>query len=240
MKQKGIQFLRGSQIFDYSTKMMVHNLNRIFVWAFIGYVFLVLCLMLYTSFPELKLLVMQVYCDFLKRIGFGHQVVWQEAGAGQLSAQYFLTSAAIQSAVHNAQSSLLKHGMHVLIVGGVIYCAIVAFFIRFFINKGEKYSKDRLISGTKLAKSPSEVIRSIKKGVRGISDVRLLTTLPLPARSEFQGFFFHGSTGSGKTQAMMRLLDEIRRLGEPAIIYDKECTIKPYFLIKIWILSSIL
>ncbi|HHF0526721.1 TPA: type IV conjugative transfer system coupling protein TraD [Legionella anisa] len=232
MKQKGIQFLRGSQIFDYSTKMMVHNLNRIFVWAFIGYVFLVLCLMLYTSFPELKLLVMQVYCDFLKRIGFGHQVVWQEAGAGQLSAQYFLTSAAIQSAVHNAQSSLLKHGMHVLIVGGVIYCAIVAFFIRFFINKGEKYSKDRLISGTKLAKSPSEVIRSIKKGVRGISDVRLLTTLPLPARSEFQGFFFHGSTGSGKTQAMMRLLDEIRRLGEPAIIYDKECTIKPYFFDK--------
>ena len=67
------------------------------------------------------------------------------------------------------------------------------------------------------------------KGARGISDVRLLTTLPIPARSEFQGFFFHGSTGSGKTQAMMRLLDEIRRLGEPAIIYDKECTIKPYF-----------
>jgi len=62
-----------------------------------------------------------------------------------------------------------------------------------------------------------------------VSDIRLLNQLPLPARSEYQGIFFHGSTGSGKTQAIMRLLDEIRGLGEPAIVYDKECTIKPYF-----------
>ena len=98
-----------------------------------------------------------------------------------------------------------------------------------FKQKGEKYSNDKHISGTRLVLSQKELIQSVKKGARGVSDVRILTTIPIPARSEFQGFFFHGSTGSGKTQAMMRLLDEIRRLGEPAIIYDKECTIKPYF-----------
>ena len=99
------------------------------------------------------------------------------------------------------------------------------------MKKGEKYSVDRHISGTRLA-SPKALKKSVKKGERGISDVYLLTDFPIPRRSEFQGFFFHGSTGSGKTQAMMRLLDEIRRLGEPAIIYDKECTIKPYFFNK--------
>jgi type IV conjugative transfer system coupling protein TraD len=229
MKKKGIQFIRGGQIFDYKTKMMIQVTNRIFTWAIIGYVILVLCLMLYTSFSELKLLGMQVYCDFLKRIGFGDTVVWKETGVGGFSAHFFLTSHAIQAAVLTSKSTLIKHGVSVLCIGGVIYCGIVAFFTRFFIQKGEKYSNDKLISGTELARTTNDVVRSVTKGARGISDVRLLTTIPIPARSEFQGFFFHGSTGSGKTQAMMRLLDEIRRLGEPAIIYDKECTIKPYF-----------
>ena len=100
-----------------------------------------------------------------------------------------------------------------------------------FIKKGEECSIDKHISGTRLA-SPKALKKSVKKGKRGISEVFLLTTFPMPKRSEFQGFFFHGSTGSGKTQAMMRLLDEIKRLGEPAIVYDKECTIKPYFFNK--------
>ena len=44
-----------------------------------------------------------------------------------------------------------------------------------------------------------------------------------------QGFLYHGSTGSGKSQAIMRFLDEIKRSGDAAIIYDKECTLKPFF-----------
>lgn len=230
--KKAIQFFLGGQVFDYKTKVMIQVSKRIATWAILGYACLVIGLILYTSFPELKLLSLQVYCDFLKRIGFGDTIVWKDSGLGSFSAQFYLGSQAIQSAVLLAKPTLIKNGLRVLCLGGLLYFGIVAFFTRFFIKKGEKYSNDQLVSGTQLAENPSALIHSLSKSPRGLSDVHLLTTIPIPKRSEFQGIFFHGSTGSGKTQAMMRLLDEIRRLGEPAIIYDKECTIKPYFFNK--------
>ena len=229
IQKKGTQFIRGGQIFDYKTKMMLQVSNRIATWAVAGYVLLVCCLMAYTSFHELKLVGLHYYCDFLNRVGFGDQIIWHSPHGDGMDAHFFLTSHAIQGLVHAARAILVKHGLLVLSFGGVIYFGIVWYFTRFFIQKGEKYSNDKLISGTRLATSPKEIVKSVQQSKRGVSDVCLLTILPMPARSEFQGLFFHGSTGSGKTQAMMRLLDEIRRLGEPAIIYDKECSIKPYF-----------
>lgn len=229
MKQQVLQFIRGGQIFDYKTKMMIQVTNRIFVWAVLGYVTLVLALTLYFSFGQVKLLAMHYYCDFLVRVGYGDEIVWSSQGVGGFTAHYFLHSTPLKAAVMLAKSTIIRHCLWALSFGGVIYFGIVMSFTRFFIKKGEKYSQDKLIAGTRLASSIKEVTQSVIKAKRGISDIRLLSMLPIPARSEFQGFFFHGSTGSGKTQAMMRLLDEIRRLGEPAIIYDKECTIKPYF-----------
>lgn len=117
---------------------------------------------------------------------------------------------------------------------------ITLLFYRFFIKLGEKYTKDQFVSGTRLATSPKETIQSVSQSTRGASEIKLLNRIPLPMYSERQGMLFHGTTGAGKTQAMMMLLDQIRALGEPAIIYDKECTIKPYFLMSELILNSIL
>lgn len=225
---QGKQFIRGGQIFGYNTRMMVQVTNRIITWGVMGYVLLVGCIVAFTSRHVLSILWFQTYATFLKHLGYGVKEIWRGAH-GALSAQYFLSSPILQSAVDNAKKTLVHDAITALCVGGVIYIGIIFFAIRFFAQKGEKYSKDKYISGTRLSDSPKELIKSVKNAKRGVSDVMLLTIMPIPARSEFQGFFFHGSTGSGKTQAMMRLLDEIRRLGEPAIIYDKECTIKPYF-----------
>lgn len=229
MLLKLLQFMRGGQIFGYSTTMMAQVTNRILHWAIIGYVLLVLLLMIYSSHEEIRLLALQAYCDFLRHLHYEEVIVWSKTGVGGFDAHYFLHSPAIQAAVEQAKTTLFKKSMAALITGAFIYCGITVFFTRFFIKKGEKYSQDKFISGTRLAKTAKEVVQSVEKSRRGKSDIRLLNQLPLPAKSEFQGIFFHGSTGTGKTQAIMRLLDEIRRLGEPAIIYDKECTIKPYF-----------
>lgn len=229
MKQQILQFISGGQIFDYKIKMMAQVINRIFGWAILGFALLVTVLVIGSSWPEVKLLGLQECSRFLVKTGYEDQVVWTNATGGKITANYYLKNPSIKSAVDMAKTSLWRKARYSLIFGGFIYVVIVLLFTRFFIQKGEKYSKDKFVSGTRLAKSEKETKKSVMKSKRGISDIKLLSTLPIPARSEFQGFFFHGSTGSGKTQAIMRLLDEIRRLGEPAIIYDKECTIKPYF-----------
>ena len=225
---QGKQFIRGGQIFGYNTRMMVQVTNRILTWGVVGYAALVGVILAFTSRHALTTLGLQIYATVLEHLGFGARELWR-GPHGAFSAHYFLNSPWLQSAVAGAQKTMIHDGIVALCVGGVIYLFVIFFAVRFFSNKGEKYSNDKHISGTRLATSPNALIKSVKHAKRGVSDVRLLTTIPIPARSEFQGFFFHGSTGSGKTQGMMRLLDEIRRLGEPAIIYDKECTIKPYF-----------
>lgn len=226
MKQ-GTQFIRGGQIFGYNTRMMAQVANRLIVWGITGYLLLVSAILFYTSKFQIIAVGLQVYAKALSALGLGGQKIW--AGShGWFSADYYLRSPVLQKSVEHSKQLLMHDLVITLIVSAVIYMVALFFFVRFFMKKGEKYSVDRHISGTRLA-SPKALKKSVKKGERGISDVYLLTDFPIPKRSEFQGFFFHGSTGSGKTQAMMRLLDEIRRLGEPAIIYDKECTIKPYF-----------
>lgn len=222
------QFIRGGQIFGYETRMMIQVTNRIFAWGILGYALLVGVIVAATSRHELKTLMYQTYATFLDHLGYGANELWHGPRGG-FSAHHFLNSPILQSMVTHAKNTLMHDTITALCVGGVIYAGIVYLAVRFFNRKGEKYSNDKYISGTRLARRPNELIKSVKRGARGLSDVMVLSTIPIPARSEFQGFFFHGSTGSGKTQAMMRLLDEIRRLGEPAIIYDKECTIKPYF-----------
>lgn len=229
MKQ-GTQFIRGGQIFGYNTRMMAQVANRLIVWGITGYLLLVGAILFYTSKFQLIAVGLQAYAKALSALGLGGQKIW--AGShGWFSADYYLRSPVLQKSVEHSKQLLMHDLVITLIVSAVIYMVALFFFVRFFMKKGEKYSVDRHISGTRLA-SPKALKKSVKKGERGISDVYLLTDFPIPRRSEFQGFFFHGSTGSGKTQAMMRLLDEIRRLGEPAIIYDKECTIKPYFFNK--------
>lgn len=225
---QGKQFIRGGLSFGYETRMIARITHRIFVWGIVGYLVLVGLMLAYTSHHAITTLWLQNYAIFLKHLGFGTQEIWHGANGG-LTAQYFLESPKLQLAVAQAKQSLLHDAFMALALGAVIYPVMVILCIRFFTKKGTKHSQNKYISGTRLADLPQEFIHSLKRSARGLSDVKLLSTLPIPARSEFQGFFFHGSTGSGKTQAMMRLLDEIRRLGEPAIIYDKECTIKPYF-----------
>ncbi|PJD94754.1 MAG: type IV conjugative transfer system coupling protein TraD [Legionella sp.] len=229
MKQ-GTQFIRGGQIFGYNTRMMAQVANRLIVWGITGYLLLVSAILFYTSKFQIIAIGLQAYAKALSVLGLGGQKIWQ-GSKGWFSADYYLRSPFLQKSVEHSKQLLMHDLVIALIVSAVIYMVALFFFVRFFMKKGEKYSVDRHISGTRLA-SPKALKKSVKKGERGISDVYLLTDFPIPRRSEFQGFFFHGSTGSGKTQAMMRLLDEIRRLGEPAIIYDKECTIKPYFFNK--------
>lgn len=224
MKNPALQFVRGGQIFLYTTKMMIQVIQRIFLWSLLGFAILFVGLLLYSSQGALKILSVQYYSQFLSFVGLENKPVWST-----LTAKQYLIVPKIQQAVVTAESLIIQNAISALITSSIIYLILIFIFTKFFFRKGEKYSKDKFVSGTRLAKNHKEVIRAVKALNRGASEIHLFGKIPIPKRSEFQGFFFHGSTGSGKTQAIMHLLDQIRKLGEPAIIYDKECTIKPYF-----------
>jgi type IV conjugative transfer system coupling protein TraD len=229
MKQNILQFISGGQIFGYKTKMLTQVSQRIFGWAILGFVLLFSLIMVCYAWPELKLVVLHEASKLMCKAHFSEQVIWTNANGSQITASLYQKSRLIQSQVALAQVILWNKAKISLFFGGAVYFLITLLCSRFFIRLGERYTKDQFVSGTRLAISPKETINSVKKSERGVSDILLLNRIPLPKHSEKQGILFHGTTGAGKTQAMMMLLEQIRRAGEPAIIYDKECTIKPYF-----------
>lgn len=231
MKTSSLHFIRGGQVFDFSLRMMLQVLNRILAWAILGYFILVAILMYMSSMNEIHLLLIREASHILTLMGKAEVVVWR-MGEQVLTADLVMHSKSIALAAIEAKKTLMRHLMTVLAYSSIAYIFIVWGFYYLFKKQGKKLSEDKYISGTRLAKSPRETIKSLKKSGIALSDIKLLNKLPMPKNSEKQGIFFHGSIGSGKTQALMHLLEEIRACGDPAIVYDKECTIKPYFFNK--------
>lgn len=231
MKAPALHFIRGGQVFDFSMRMMFQVLNRIMAWAILGYIVLVLLCLYITSINEIHLIALKHLSHLLSVMDYGHIIVWHSEQA-KLTADMVYQSQPIAQAVVKAKEVLYGHLIKVLGYSSIAYVFIVWGFYYLFRKQGEKLSQDKYISGTRLAKNEKETLQSLKKSGRGLSEIKLLNKLPMPKRSEKQGVFFHGSIGAGKSQAMMQLLEQLRATGDAVIVYDKECTIKPYFFNK--------
>ena len=224
--------MRGGQIFMYSMRMMVQVLNRIFAWAIFFYALIVTTLIYVSSQDEIRIIFYHYKSLGLKLLNNINAIVWSSASSESITAQQMLSNPKLIGIYNDATDTLIKHAIMSLSFGGLVYLVVTVFFFRFFMSKGEKYSRDKVLSGTVLADNYKETARSVIKSPRGVSPIKLLNLVPIPKRSETQGILFHGSTGCGKTQAIQTLLTQIRELGDPAVVYDKECTIKPYFFDK--------
>ncbi|KTC71834.1 putative conjugative transfer protein TraD, partial [Legionella bozemanae] len=207
MKQNLLQFISGGQIFDYKTKMMVQVSNRIFYWAVLGFIVLFSLIMVFYAWTELKLVVLNYISGFLVKVHYGEYVLWTNLNGSKITALFYQKSPLIQASVQQALDALWRKAQVSLFFGGAVYLLITLLFSRFFIKLGEKYTKDQFVSGTRLASSPKETIKSVNESQRGASEIKLLNRLPMPKYSEKQGMLFHGTTGAGKTQAMMMLLE---------------------------------
>ena len=96
---------------------------------------------------------------------------------------------------------------------GVFYC-----LVKWLIIQGEKQTNNQFIRGARLD-TTANVIKSIYKQHQA-SDITI-DGLPLVRDSETKHILVHGSTGSGKTQLISKLLDQLRRRGDKVFLYDK-------------------
>ena len=231
-KHKTKSFVRGGQLFLYNTRMFTQVAGRITKWAILIYMLIVVLLMIFfTQWNDMRLLYMEAYCYMLNFFGLGTVHAWTNPLNPN---QYFtainhLNDAVSQNLVAAAFNRFIGNLVISLISGLVLYIGVTKLFTHYFIKQGDKHTDDQIISGTLLARDMKDTIKSVTRSPKGSSDIRIASVIPLPKFSEFQGIKFHGSIGSGKSEGIKRLLDDIRASGDPAIIYDKECVLKPYY-----------
>ena len=108
-----------------------------------------------------------------------------------------------------------------LFMGGLY---VTVFFCLGRIGRGQ--SGDEVLGG-RTFESLRVVARMLRQ--RGEASDMVIDGLPLKKDAEIQNFALHGTVGTGKSTLLDKKLDHIARRKQPAIIYDKGCTVVEKF-----------
>jgi type IV conjugative transfer system coupling protein TraD len=119
--------------------------------------------------------------------------------------------------VKNAEAIIhyLKSGA---VIGFILSLGVFYALVKWLMAQGEKQTANQFIRGAKLDTSQN-VAKMINKQ-KDASDI-VIDDLPIVADSETRHFLVHGSTGTGKTQLISKILDHLRRRGDRVFLYDK-------------------
>jgi type IV conjugative transfer system coupling protein TraD len=126
-------------------------------------------------------------------------------------------SSLVKNIIRNVSLKLIR----AMLVGLVASLAAMTGITIWLRRRGERQTEDVRIKGDEFASKQMVKDSIIQKKMN--SDLSL-AGLPLIKGKETRHFFSHGTTGSGKSTAIKELLDQIRKRGDRAIIYDMSCS----------------
>ena len=105
-----------------------------------------------------------------------------------------------------------------------VFVGILAFVIYRFLHRlGQRQAKDDVIGGRTLTED-IKLVRNMLHARREASPITF-DGLPLKLNSEVQNMLMHGTPGSGKSNAINKLLIQLRQRGDMVIVFDKGCSL---------------
>ncbi|HIF9507389.1 TPA: type IV conjugative transfer system coupling protein TraD [Photobacterium damselae] len=212
-------FTRGGQIFFHNWRMYFQVITRIVHWSL--WISAIATVILgYWMFDANDLLTLKYLIDAkLASFSGNHPVIVTYQGHDYTyAAKELLASPRFQEAVDSIINQFLWAFM-----GVFLFTLFVNYLLsQYLTSKGEEQTQDYLVRGTEIA-SPQELERRLKKD-KNTSPFKLDGLSLLPNNFEVRHLSFSGSTGTGKSVTIRKLLREIRARGDKAIIYDKGCT----------------
>lgn len=216
-------FTSGGQITFHSLRMWKQVIRATFKFSLLAYVLLV-CLLTWwlIGFEKISNTIIYLIAKgfALAHVHHTQLPIRYEGHWYHESVQYIVSSP------YYPQLADRIGGVFLLILLGSLIFAVTLIVGSwcFFAWRGRSAMTDEHISGSKLvdAKVFSRAIQTNKDehGRKlGVSDIHM-DDIHLPHNFEVRGILNHGTTGSGKSQALMKLLDQIRERGDKAIIAD--------------------
>lgn len=107
------------------------------------------------------------------------------------------------------------------------FSLVISFLlVKWLTKRGKDQASSKFIRGITL-ESSKKVAKAIFKKKQA-SDLRI-DGFPLIKDSEVQHMLIHGTTGTGKSQLLNKLLEGMRKRGDRVILYDKGCSFVPIY-----------
>ena len=221
--------IRGGQLSLHALRMFKQVFNILFYWS-LSVSVLAFSWKAYKDITlvELETAGDRLLSEFLVSLGFKDTTINIRLSDGShlsLKSGFIATDYYIESVNKRFLKKLETSGYFAL-------QAFIVFFILltiFFIWKGFKSSGVRLKRGARF-----ESFKIIKKQIKARNKKKRykaysLAGLPYPTYGEMQHTLVIGANGVGKTVLISELVEEIRKRGDRAIIYDKKCDYIKWF-----------
>lgn len=111
----------------------------------------------------------------------------------------------------------------IALAGSLILALIL---IHWLTQRGKAQNNHQFIRGAQL-----EPYKKVKKAIEqdGKASNITLDGFPMIKDAEVQHFLAHGTIGTGKSQLIMKFLDQLRKRGDRVIVYDKGCSLTPLY-----------
>ena len=220
---------RGGQIFLHNVRMISQVLKQVLMWALPLWIMVSVVCFYFTTDARQRYIGKQwlnAHYHLLIDSQPQLQVFIKSDGALASVLPEQLVNAPFVKDVIDIFSQKIAHSFW---MGGIGYLISILLILRWLQKRGNKHTTNKPIKGDYFAKS-LEVKQLIEKQKNKSTLTLGIETIPLPAFSEFQHLYFHGSTGSGKSTAIKALLDQLRKRGDKVFIYDKGCSfVKEFF-----------
>lgn len=212
-------FTRGGQITLHNIRMLFQIMNKVTLISGIVFAIFTICI----SYVEITKYESYVFEEYLwseiAPILNPHETTLFVQPTGQKTLVKYSdiqTSALVKEIVRQICLKLIKSILISLVLSTITFLGIS----RWLKKRGEKQTGNQLLKGDKIL-SHQEVKKLIEE--KQLHSDLSLAGLPLIKGAETAHLFFHGTTGSGKSNAIKELLDQIRKKGHRVIIYDKSC-----------------
>lgn len=156
-----------------------------------------------------------------KGIPSAYKAVWQLTTDFTTSGGQHYVARTVEFLKHPWTLKQLAHLTRTFWTISIFWAVGICFITWCFKSKSQNIEAGKIIEGKTITSSRA-VARQIKKK-KLKSDLRIAPSLPLIEGSETEHMMVIGTTGSGKTNCIYGLLNQIRRKGHKAIIFDTSC-----------------
>jgi type IV conjugative transfer system coupling protein TraD len=220
-------YTRGGQITLHNIRMFLQITNKVILIA--GIIFLLVSgITLYTTLTDYEGYILSEYLwgQTLPLLDANASTNFINPNGHKVRAKYsdIVEAPYVKQQMHQINRKILR-----AIFAGLFVVLLACFGISKWLKKrGQTQTENILIKGDSISSTEATKDLLIRKGLA--SDL-ILGGLPMVKGKETSHILFHGTIGSGKSTAMKELLDQIRRRGDRAIIYDKGCNFLEEFYI---------
>ena len=213
---------RGGQVTLNNLRMLLQVNLQLTKWTlsfavFLGVVFFCFSVTSYSVHATFFL----TYAKLLTAIGYGHHPLHFMGVNIPVPAGEVHLIPVIQKEASLFGETVIDSVLFALTIWLVSITVTSAYMIR----RGKRQVTKKHIRGARLA-TPEETAKAIKK--IGASDMSI-ANVPMVSGFEVKHTLIHGTTGSGKSQTFNQFIEQIRRRGDCAIIYDKGCSFTSKF-----------